>query len=192
MTGQYDGIHEFLFVQGEAQARARIGAILRKWDPDPENGPLFSAGLLAEGGDFRGFAHFGRDSAEDLGELNASLWDEGIQSDYETEGKVYKDSGGAAFGPRRHSPEFGALCRFGATQRPDIVLEAIGNEFGADVDSGPFVGGSQLLRRSRLLVQLGGPDADAVRGLVDTLRVFDGVDQEDFRVGYIDPGVTSA
>jgi hypothetical protein len=189
---RYEGIHEFLFVQGEEQASARIGAILRRWEPNKEQGPLFSAGLLAEGGDFRGFAHFGTDTAEELGELNVALWDEGIRSDYETEGKVYKDASQKAFGPRRHSPAFGALCRFGVDQRPDQVLTAIGNEFGPDIDYGPFVGGSQLLRRSRLLVQLGAADKDAVGSLVERLRVFDGVKPDDFRVGYIDPEATSA
>ena len=190
MTRPYEGVHEFLLIRWNQDPQARIEAILRRWEPDRESGPLFSAAVLAEGGDFGGFAHFGRDTSEELGELNAELWNEGIRSDYDTEGKVYKDSSGQPLGPRRHSPTFGALCRFVVDQQPLDVLGRIGDHWEGKV---PFVGASQLLRRSRLLVQLGDEDKDALLGShVPELRQLPGVVQDDFRVGIIDPGASAA
>lgn len=187
--GKYDGIHTFLFVSCDDDPDARIAEIVKRKGPvDPDNGPLHFASVLEPGGDFCGFAHLSRPTPEEMGVLIAEdLWDAGIRSDYETEGVVHTNSSGVAMGPKRRSPRFCAICRIRVQDRPLQVLRAIAARWNED---DPFIGGSQLLRRSRLLVELGDEDRGALDRHIAILRDFPGV--VELKVGVADTGASSA
>jgi hypothetical protein len=189
--GKYDGVHSFLFIPWADEPQSRIEAILSRWEPGP-NGPLHFASVLQDGGDFGGFAHFSARNTDALGRLIATdLYEAGIRSDYETEGVVYQSGGTQPMGPKRRSPRFSALCRVRVKGRPPLdVLEAIADNWNAKA---PFIGASQLLRRSRLLVELGDDDDRALsEDHIPALRGIPGVDKDEFEVGVADAGATAA
>ena len=65
MPGKYSGVHSFLYLYDNDDPETVIGEL--KEIVDPENGPVFFAELFE--GDFRGFAHFGEESLEALGDF---------------------------------------------------------------------------------------------------------------------------
>ncbi len=187
--GKYDGIHTFLFIPCDEDAEAKIAEIVRRKGPvDPENGPLHFASVLEPGRDYCGFAHLSRPTPAEMGALIAEdLWEAGIRSDYETEGVVHTNSSGVAMGPKRRSPRYCAICRVWVVDRPLQVLRAIAERWG---EQDPFIGGSQLLRRSRLLIELGDEDRGALDEHIEVLRGIAGV--ADVKYGVADTGPAAA
>lgn len=170
MPGPYEGTHAFVFLHDDDERPpAEVIEVLRE-DLDKEHGPVFFAHLFE--GDFAGFAHFAQDG---LGELvdyaNSRLFDAGIRSDYATEGATHIGGGGLPKGPKRKSPRYCAICRVKTDQRPATVLQAIADAFG---DEEPFVGGSRVIGRFQLLIELG--TDDGFDSLGDAVEVLEGVE----------------
>ncbi len=137
---------------------------------DPDDGPVFFASTFE--GDFAGFAHFAADDLEGLVDFTGStLFDAGIRSDYATEGSVHRGAGGPK-GPKRKSPRYCAICRVRTNDRPKSVLAAIVEEFG---DEEPFVGGSRVIARFPLLVELGSDDEPGLAEAIERLGNVPGV-----------------
>jgi hypothetical protein len=187
---EYGGVHTFLFIPWDADPdpASQIAAILNEIGPPNREGPLHFAALCEEGSDFAGFAHFSTDTASDVGELiGAELWNIGIRSDTETEGKVYKDGTNFAAGVKRRSPRFAAICRIRVQgRRPLDVLGEVGDRYDGKP---PFGGGSQLLRRNQILIELVADDRDALDEAVTAVRA---MDLGPTRVGIIDTGAMAA
>lgn len=162
MPGPYEGVHGFVFLyEGDPRPPSEvIDDLLQHLDPD--HGPVFFASTFD--GDFAGFAHFAADDLEGLVNFTGStLFDAGIRSDYATEGSVHQSAIGPK-GPKRKSPRFCAICRVRTDDRPTNVLAAIAEEFG---DERPFMGGSRVIARFPLLVELG---ADDETGLAEAIK----------------------
>ncbi|MGH2540249.1 MAG: hypothetical protein ACRDGK_06990, partial [Actinomycetota bacterium] len=100
-----------------------------------------------------------------------TLFDAGVQSDYSTEGAVH-GAPAAPRGPKRKSPRYCAICRVRTNVQPKTVLEAIAAEFG-NLD--PFVGGSRVIGRFPLLVELGADDMPGLEDAIERLRNVPGV-----------------
>jgi hypothetical protein len=187
---EYGGVHMFLFIPWEADPdpASQIAAILQKKGPPNREGPLHFAALCEEGSDFAGFAHFSTDNASDVGDLiGAELWNIGIRSDTEIEGKVYRDGTNLAAGVKRRSPQFVAVCRIRVQgRRPLDVLDEVGDRYDGKP---PFGGGSQLLRRNQILIELVADDRDPLDEAVAALR---DMNLGPMRVGTIDTGATAA
>lgn len=178
MPGPYEGTHAFVFLHDDDERPpAEVIDELRE-DLDKEHGPVFFAHLFE--GDFAGFAHFAQDGLTELVDYaNSRLFDAGIRSDYATEGATYI-GGGLPRGPKRKSPRYCAICRVKTNQRPATVLEAIADAFGGEE---PFVGGSRVIARFQLLIELGTDDGfDSLRDAVAVLEGVDGVQRVRYAV----------
>ena len=68
-------------------------------------------------------------------------------------------------------------------ERPATVLQRIADEFG---DDEPFVGGSNVIGRFQLLIELGTDDEESLPVAIDKLRSVDGVHR--MKVGIADTG----
>ena len=186
MPGPYEGVHAFAFLvaEDEFSLESVIGNLRRQIDR--ENGPVFFAGPCE--GAFQGFVHVAADDVPAVGELvDGLLWDAGIRTDYAVESQTHKNDAPVPMGPRRTSPRFNALCRVHANQRPTQVLQNIADRFGDAVDESghsrsPFVGGSTVIARFHLLVQLGADDREALDRYVEVLGAIDGVDRVEVAV----------
>lgn len=181
MPGPYEGVHAFAFLyDSDERPPAEVIAELQE-DLDKQHGPVFFAALFD--GDFAGFAHVAQDDASDLVDYaNSRLFDAGIRSDYATEGRVFIGGGGPK-GPKRKSPRFCGICRVKTNQRPATVLDRIAAEFD---DDEPFVGGSNVIGRFQLLIELGADDKDTLRDAIERLKGVDGVHR--MKVGIADTG----
>jgi hypothetical protein len=170
VPGPYEGVHGFLFLhEGDPRPPSEVIDELRQ-HLDPDHGPVFFASTFE--GDFAGFAHFAADDLEQLVDFTGStLFDAGIRSDYATEGSVHRGAGGPK-GPKRKSPRFCAICRVRTNDRPKSVLAAIAEEFG---DAEPFMGGSRVIARSPLLIELGSDDVPGLAEAIERLRNVPGV-----------------
>lgn len=178
----YRGVHAFVFLPLEPDPAPVIEQINGRWKTAPD-GPVVFGGLFEkEGSDFGGIVHLAAGTGDELGELlDRDLWELGVRSDTEAEGRVYRDGGNRTRGPRRGSPAFNALCRIRvARARPGDVLQRVGDRWDGKP---PFIGGSQLFRRSQLLVQLGDEDREALMGHVAELRAILGETATRFEVG---------
>ncbi|HEY5906004.1 MAG TPA: hypothetical protein VIX39_09340 [Actinomycetota bacterium] len=170
MPGPYEGVHGFVFLyEGDPRPPSEvIDDLLQHLDPD--HGPVFFASTFE--GDFAGFAHFAADDLEQLVDFTGStLFDAGIRSDYATEGSVHRGAGGPK-GPKRKSPRFCAICRVRTNDRPKLVLAAIAEEFG---DAKPFMGGSRVVARFPLLIELGADDEPGLTAAIERLGNVSGV-----------------
>lgn len=170
MPGPYEGVHGFLFLnEGDPRPPSEVIDELQQ-HLDPDHGPVFFASTFE--GDFAGFAHFAADDLEQLVDFTGStLFDAGIRSDYATEASVYRGAGGPK-GPKRKSPRFCAICRVRTNDRPKSVLAAIAEEFG---DAKPFMGGSRVIARFPLLVELGADDEPGLAEAIERLGHVPGV-----------------
>jgi hypothetical protein len=186
MPGPYEGAHAFVFLHDDDERPpAEVIAELRE-DLDTENGPVFFAALFE--GDFAGFAHFAQPDVLDLVDYaNSRLFDAGIRSDYATEGRVFIGGGGTPKGPKRKSPRFCAICRVKTNERPSEVLERIASDFD---DAEPFVGGSRVIARFQLLIELGADDRPSLDAAIERLGAVPGVLR--MRVGTTDTEGTAA
>lgn len=170
MPGPYEGVHGFVFLyEGDPRPPSEvIEDLLQHLDPD--HGPVFFASTFD--GDFAGFAHFAADDLEGLVNFTGStLFDAGIRSDYATEGSVHQSAIGPK-GPKRKSPRFCAICRVRTDDRPANVLADIAEEFG---DEQPFMGGSRVIARFPLLVELGADDETGLAEAIERLGEVPGV-----------------
>jgi hypothetical protein len=181
VTGPYDGVHAFLFLQEkDATPASEVIAAIQGYIGD--EGPVFFARVF-EGG-FTGFVHFAADDLEGLVEFAGTvLFDAGVRSNYTTEGSILSNTNTALpMGPKRQSPRFCAICRVRTTQRPGEVLAAIAQAFD---QSEPLVGASRVIGTFPLLVELGSDSEQGLNDAIDRLRRVEGVD-EDIRVGTVD------
>ncbi len=174
MPGPYDGVHAFLYLHdNENNDSTPPSEVIEALQPyvDPDEGPVFFASLLD--GDFAGFVHFAADDLQSLVHFTGTtLFDAGVRSDYETEGSVHTGTDAAPRGPKRRSPRFCAICRVRTSKRPAGVLDAIADEFG---NEDPFVGGSRVIGRFPVLVELGADDSANLENAIERLRNVDGV-----------------
>jgi hypothetical protein len=185
LPGPYDGVHVFgfLFAEDFAEDELSLESVIENLRQrlDRENGPVFFAGTCV--GAFQGFVHVAADDVPGVGELvDGRLWDAGIRTDYAVETKAHKNGAGILMGPTRNSPRFVAFCRVYVNQRPTLVLQNIADGFGDEVDEygesrSPFIGGSTVIARFHLLVQLGDDDREALDRHVESLRGIAGVDR---------------
>jgi len=185
VPGKYVGIHGFVFLhEGDPRPPSEVIDDLLQY-LDPDRGPVFFASTFE--GDFAGFAHFAADDLEALVDFTGStLFDAGIRSDYATEGSVYR-SGIGPKGPKRKSPRFCAICRVRTNDRPKSVLAAIAEAFG---DEEPFMGGSRVIARFPLLVELGSDDESELATAIERLGNVSGVHA--MKVGTTDTGKAEA
>jgi hypothetical protein len=181
LPGPYEGVHTFAFLFAEDKFPVASAIENLRQFLDRENGPVFFAGSCE--GAFRGFVHVAADDVPALGELiDGRLWDAGIRSDYAVESKTHVNNAAVPMGPTRNSPRFVTFCRVYVNQRPTLVLQNIAAGFGDEVDEygesrSPFIGGSTVIARFHLLVQLGDDDREALDRHVESLRGIDGVDR---------------
>lgn len=170
MPGPYDGVHAFVFLyDSDPRPPSEVIADLRE-HLDPDHGPVFFASTFE--GDFAGFAHFAADDLEGIVDFTGTtLFDAGVRSDLATEGAPHQGAGGPK-GPKRKSPRFCAICRVRTNERPKAVLAAIAEEFG---DDEPFVGGSRVIARFPLLVELGSDDRTGLEEAIERLGSVSGV-----------------
>lgn len=186
MPGPYDGVHIFGFLFAEAKFPLESAIETLRRSIDRENGPVFFAGLCE--GAFQGFVHVAADDVPGVGELvDGLLWDAGIHTDYALESQTHKNDAAVPMGPRRNSPRFVALCRVDVNQRPTEVLQNIAVGFGDDADEygesrTPFIGGSTVIGRFHLLIQLGADDREALDRHIEALQGIQGVDHFDVAV----------
>jgi hypothetical protein len=181
LPGPYDGVHvfAFLFAEDKVPLQSTIENLQRHLDR--ENGPVFFVGPCE--GAFQGFVHAAADDVAGLGELvDGLLWDAGVRSDYAVESQTHKNDAAVPMAPRRYSPRYNALCRVHTNQRPTQVLQNIAERFGDATDQygesqSGFVGGSTVIGRFHLLVQLGSDDRDELDRHVELLGTIDGVDR---------------
>jgi hypothetical protein len=186
LPGPYDGVHVFGFLF--AEDGFPLESVIQKLQRfiDREKGPVFFAGTCK--GAFQGFVHVAADDVRGIGKLtDGLLWDAGIRTDYAVESQTHENNAVGPKGPRRKSPGFNALCRVHANQRPTQVLQNIADRFGDAVDdygesSTPFIGGSTVIGRFHLLVQLGADDRKELDRHVELLGAVDGVDRIDVAV----------
>ena len=174
MPGPYEGVHGFVFLHEEEgdPDPGRVVERLRE-ELDPDNGPVFFASLFD--GDFAGFGHFAADDTEQLVDfIESVLFEEGVRSDYATEGAVH-ESNGQKRGPKRRSPRYCAICRIRCAlgSRPKAVLNRISEEFN---DRRPFMGGARVIGRFQLLVELGSNFEDKLDLAIERVGAVDGVD----------------
>lgn len=195
MPGPYDGVHAFafLFAEDKVPLESVIENLRRRIDRG--NGPVFFAGPCE--GAFQGFVHFAADNVPALGELiDGPLWEDGIRTDHAVEAQTHKNGAGVLMGPTRNSPRFVAFCRVHVNQRPTQVLQSIAAGFGDEVDQygeslSPFIGGSTVIARFHLLVQLGDDDREALDQHIGSLRAVEGVDRVEVAVSDRGPAQTA-
>jgi hypothetical protein len=186
---EYGGVHTFHFIpwDNDPDPAMLIQRFLDRYGPPDPEGPLHFAAVMEEGSDFGGFAHFSKDTASETGGLiGDELWELGLRSDIETEGKVYKDGTNFAAGVKRRSPRYVAICRIRVQGRKTLdVIEEVGDRYDGKP---PFGGGSQLLRRNQALIELVSDDREELTRLVEDLR---SQDYGPMRVGVADAGAKS-
>jgi hypothetical protein len=186
---EYGGVHTFHFIpwDNEPDPATLIQRFLDRYGPADPEGPLHFAAVMEEGSDFGGFAHFSKDTASEAGDLiGGELWELGLRSDIETEGKVYKDGTNFAAGVKRRSPQYVGICRIKVQGRKALdVIEEVGDRYDGKP---PFGGGSQLLRRNQALIELGSDDRGELDEAVAELR---SKEYGPMRIGIADTGAKS-
>jgi hypothetical protein len=185
---EYGGVHTFHFIPWEDDPATLIRGILDRYGSPNPDGPLHFAAVMEDGSDFGGFAHFSKDTTSEAGDLiGIELWELGLRSDVETEGKVYKDGTNRARGVKRRSPRYVAICRIRVQGRKALdVIEEVGDRYDGDL---PFGGGSQLLRRNQALIELVSEERAELDEAVAELRA---QDYGPMKIGIADTGATSA